>query len=306
VAGWTLRRSKLVLARDSESVLLAIYLIGGTNDSEKVRLCPDVALNLQPLTPAQDGIEPPLPLEANCRLVGFNVSGLLYHGGYTRKNMFGLREDYRDIVLALLKRLLALQDTRVLLVPHMFRFGSWKIESDIHACRDLLNRLEPELRNRVHLAAGSYDQHQVKALIKVCHFFVGSRMHSCIAALSQGVPTVGIAYSRKFKGVFETIGVGDAALDAMQLRASEIIQRTEEMLAGAPEIAISLKRQVSEARAKTKLCFQKCLHPASADPQSRCTPSTMKIATVASVSGEEPPKILSQRGEGNIDLGLSQ
>ena len=41
-------------------------------------------------------------------------------------------------------------------------------------------------------------------------------MHSCIAAMSQCVPTVGIAYSKKSHGVFESIGLGDCVADVYQ------------------------------------------------------------------------------------------
>ena len=47
----------------------------------------------------------------------------------------------------------------------------------------------------------------MKYLIGQCDFFVGSRMHSCIAAVSQCVPAVSIAYSDKFIGVMATLGL---------------------------------------------------------------------------------------------------
>jgi polysaccharide pyruvyl transferase WcaK-like protein len=50
-------------------------------------------------------------------------------------------------------------------------------------------------------------------------------MHACIAALSQGVPTVGLAYSGKFRGVFEALEMGDYALDLRRLGAGEILER---------------------------------------------------------------------------------
>jgi polysaccharide pyruvyl transferase WcaK-like protein len=56
-------------------------------------------------------------------------------------------------------------------------------------------------------------------------WFCGTRMHSCIAALSQGVPTAGIAYSDKALGVFETAGAGDALLDARALGSEQIAER---------------------------------------------------------------------------------
>jgi polysaccharide pyruvyl transferase WcaK-like protein len=57
------------------------------------------------------------------------------------------------------------------------------------------------------------DHKQIKYLIGQTDFFLGSRMHSCIAAISQFIPTIGIAYSKKFQGVFESVGIGDYVVD---------------------------------------------------------------------------------------------
>ena len=57
-------------------------------------------------------------------------------------------------------------------------------------------------------------------------------MHACIAALSQGIPAFGIAYSDKFRGVFESVGAANlvadpryldepSLLDLLRLRLSE-------------------------------------------------------------------------------------
>ena len=61
----------------------------------------------------------------------------------------------------------------------------------------------------------------------MCKFFIGSRMHACIAALSQCIPAVGIAYSKKFDGVFESIGMSDCVIDARVHDESEILRRIE-------------------------------------------------------------------------------
>jgi polysaccharide pyruvyl transferase WcaK-like protein len=49
-------------------------------------------------------------------------------------------------------------------------------------------------------------------------------MHACIAALSQCIPAVGIAYSKKFKGVFETVGVENLIADPRTMGKEEIIE----------------------------------------------------------------------------------
>ena len=50
-------------------------------------------------------------------------------------------------------------------------------------------------------------------------------MHACIAALSQGIPTVGVAYSRKFIGVFNSINLSDMVIDATSVTESEAIPK---------------------------------------------------------------------------------
>lgn len=50
---------------------------------------------------------------------GLNVSGLLYAGGYTGKNQFGIKGDYRAMIDQIVAGLLARGDTEVVLVPHV-------------------------------------------------------------------------------------------------------------------------------------------------------------------------------------------
>ena len=64
----------------------------------------------------------------------------------------------------------------------------------------------------------------MKHVIAQCDFFTGSRMHACIAALSQGVPAVAISYSDKFVGVLETIGMTEAVADPRKLDENQILK----------------------------------------------------------------------------------
>jgi len=49
-------------------------------------------------------------------------------------------------------------------------------------------------------------------------------MHACIAAVSQCVPAVAIAYSDKFIGVMETVGAEAAVADARKMDETEILE----------------------------------------------------------------------------------
>jgi colanic acid/amylovoran biosynthesis protein len=145
-------------------------------------------------------------------LVGINISGLLYIGGYTGKNMFGLKADYRKMIHDLIGLFVKKHNAHVMLIPHVF--GDVEdSENDVSACHKIFCETKADLQDHLHIIEDGYDHHELKALIGRCDFFLGSRMHACIAALSQCIPAVGLAYSRKFQGVFESVGVQDLVLD---------------------------------------------------------------------------------------------
>src|SRR4030042_4682892 len=122
---------------------------------------------------------------------------------------------------------MTLGSTAILLVPHavaMNETGSlsdernlkgkgYREQSDAVACKETYRQFCEKYPGRIFLVRGHYNHNETKYIIGLCDFFIGSRMHACIAALSQGIPAVGIAYSRKFSGVFESIGLAVFVVD---------------------------------------------------------------------------------------------
>lgn len=51
--------------------------------------------------------------------VGLNISALLWHGGYTRNNQFGLKTDYQSLVRDIIKYFLAQDGVTLHLIPHV-------------------------------------------------------------------------------------------------------------------------------------------------------------------------------------------
>jgi polysaccharide pyruvyl transferase WcaK-like protein len=218
-----MKKSGTILARDPESKALVKVMLGGDASPKQVLLCPDVAFALEAAAPRREDISPPLDAGNHRGLIGLNVNGLLYNGGYSRNNMFGLAFDYRAFVHDLAGRLMEDTYCELLLIPHTYGPPS-DVESDPQACREVYRSLK-KYAGRVHLLEGEHDPHVVKGVIGLCTFFIGSRMHSCIAALSQGIPAMAVAYSRKFKGVFDTAGMGHMVVDARAEDAEAAIRK---------------------------------------------------------------------------------
>jgi polysaccharide pyruvyl transferase WcaK-like protein len=179
--------------------------------------------------------------------VGLNISGLLFMGGYTRNNAFGLRDDYRVLVTSLIDLLISKKGADVVIVPHVFGMQP-DSESDSVVCEPVFAALQKKYEGRLGLVRGTYNQSEIKHLIGQCDFFVGSRMHACIAAVSQHVPAVCIAYSDKFAGVMETIGIGSMVADARRLSVSEILRMVEESYEHRAITRQMLERTIPEVK----------------------------------------------------------
>ncbi len=255
LARLVLSRAWAVYARDRESIETIERLIGGRGMRCVPGVVPDVAFVLDPRPPAAIRATPRLPGAGECDcLVGFNVSGLLYNGGYTRNNMFGLRSDYRSTVEAVGEALLRRDGTSLLLVPHVFT-PSGHVESDPDACRWLYDALEPRFPGRVFLLEGEYDQSEIKHVIGRCGFFVGSRMHACIAAASQGIATAPMAYSRKFAGVFDLLDAKDCVVDLRDRSTDQAVRDVIEVFDRRASVAAGLDRRLPAVREALRAVF---------------------------------------------------
>lgn len=214
MARYIMKRANRVYSRDLSSRKIASDLLGG--DANHVSFCHDMAFALESRIPT-DGV-PSWASNRDRLLVGLNVSGLLLMGGYSRNNMFSLKCDYESLVREIIHLFTLHFDCSVALIPHV---GG--TEDDSKACSILYESANNDQRDRLHIASSSYGHREMKKIIGQCDFFLGSRMHATIAALSQGVPAVGLAYSRKFEGVFESIGVEELAIDLRSRTQEEIL-----------------------------------------------------------------------------------
>lgn len=225
LAGSILKHADAIYSRDQEGLEQIRQIMGKRKMRAIPELCPDVAFVLEAIRPegVQIQLVERLKDEGRC-LIGLNISGLLYRGGYTQDNMFGLVCNYRKLVVDIVSCFAKKENHYVLLIPHVIQNISGPgIESDIYACQEVWNALPRFEQKKTMVVNGCYDQNQIKYLIGLCDFFMGARMHSTIAALSQCVPAVGMAYSKKFVGVFQTAGVEDCVVDMRQWDEAKII-----------------------------------------------------------------------------------
>jgi colanic acid/amylovoran biosynthesis protein len=181
-------------------------------------------------------------------LIGINVSGLLYNGGYNRKNLFSLKLDYKEFIHGLIQELLLLENVQVVLIPHVAGKDTHLIENDYTAILDV-----QEKNKNVQVWGPFMDPIAAKSEISRLDMLIASRMHACIAAFSSGVPTVGVAYSRKFVGLFTKTLEYEAIVDATVVDQKSAIQQIISYVKALHQ----LKNEVDKSKGKIDVLTKK-------------------------------------------------
>ena len=244
-----LQRANAVCSRDAIGLDYVKKLVA--NESEnKYHFCFDVGFLVEPVRPSDVHIEEFANQAPGATLVGLNVGGLLTAGGYSGKNMFGLKVDYTRMIENLVSHLIERKGANVILVPHVHAepWAGGDLESDDRACKELYEAMKERYPGRLSVLEGNHNAPETKFVIGRCDLFIGSRMHACIGALSLAVPAVALSYSDKFKGVWQTIHLERLVADPRELDESQILGVIEEAFENRRE----LRRQLLETMPRVK------------------------------------------------------
>ncbi|HEX2029451.1 MAG TPA: polysaccharide pyruvyl transferase family protein [Nitriliruptorales bacterium] len=221
-AAAVVRAADSAWARDARSFLALQDLLGDAFEPARHHEGVDVAFALEPsLPPAPQRDEIGRHHDHPGPLVGLNVSGLLFNDPSSGAR-FDLRAEYGVLVERLVETFLTRTDARILLVPHVVGPSP---ESDLQAIAHLRSGLPRRHRERVEVVPPGLGPGEIKWVIAQLDWFCGTRMHAAIASLSSGVATVGLAYSRKTAGVFETCGQGEQVVELRQLTSAQAFER---------------------------------------------------------------------------------
>lgn len=249
IARYIMRNAAAVFSRDRTSFDEAGRLLGEKRG--KLIFSYDMAFAMEAISPRREILER-LPQRNGRPVVGLNVSGLLMMGGYSQDNMFGLKCNYPELIHRIVEYFVLEQNADVLLVAHVFGFDA---ESDTAGCRQVHEQFKSRFPGRVSLCEGEFNQHEIKHVIGGCDFFLGARMHACIAAISQSVPAVCMAYSRKFIGVMESIGCPELVADLCAANNDEAMARIADVFARREMIRKRLDARIPEVRADVLALF---------------------------------------------------
>ena len=90
------------------------------------------------------------------------------------------------------------------------------------------------------------DPRHVKSEMQKVDVFVGSRMHSNIFALGEGIPVLAIAYQHKTTSIMSMAGLSDYVLDINHLDAGELIERFDALVQNRFDLRKTVRTAVAD------------------------------------------------------------
>lgn len=136
----------------------------------------------------------------------------------------------------------------VVLIPHV---SDKPVNvDDAFICQEVLRQVKsPDANVAMN---GWFSSIEAKSVIGLCDVLLGARTHATIASLSQGIPTVAIAYSRKAYGIMEDY-YGPELAKKLILPADRVYA---ESLAEAMKAALEAGRQDATAAKMKSLALR--------------------------------------------------
>lgn len=234
---WILNRARIVMIREPFS--RGELLKAGVNNPQ-CYLIPDLAFALQS-APSQEAME-------RLQIWGVDVNedrpllGITTINWGARTGRDDLQTQYEDAIAKTIAVFLEKFGGKAIFFPQVR--GKSLINDDLIAARRIVSRLG---RNpRVLLVEEDLSPELLKAIYGLMDLFVGTRMHSNIFALSQGVPVVAIAYFPKTWGIMQMLGLEKWVVDINGITPESLLSRLIELYQNKEQVKRSIRAKLTQ------------------------------------------------------------
>jgi colanic acid/amylovoran biosynthesis protein len=243
VVKWILKRARIVMVREPISLRL-VREIGV--DQGKVCMVPDLAFAM-PKSDRSSGEE---WLEKNGIIDGTEklLLGMTIINWGKQHSGFDRQEQYEAACASAARWFIEQRGGKVILFPQVF--GPYLSQDDRVPARRVMQLL-PELSSSFFLVEQSLPLELLKSVYSHMDVFIGTRMHSCIFALSEDVPTIMIGYLPKTRGLAEMLGLNEWCVEINQVLGNELIERLQNIIGNHIYWQADKKKEFEELISKT-------------------------------------------------------
>lgn len=169
-----------------------------------------------------------------------------------------VKPDEAAVYAPMLRWLVEEAGAHVVMIPHVYRMnrhtGDMIHGPDFVVTKRVYDAVDGDNQPHLQIVRGHYPVAEVKALFGQLDLFVSGRMHAGVGALSQGIPTVLLAYGHKHYGMARLLEIEDYVFGGKD--AAEVLQVVKQAFADRAEMAKTLAKTSLRAKELALLNFQ--------------------------------------------------
>ena len=199
----------VMCAREIESERQMREVAGITKITKKIMISPDMA-NMMPYVSPKNKDE---------RCIGISVSHQVI-------KQWNSDETYISCIANLMNHIMAKTGYRVVLLPNEIPFAS--NYHDTHVAEEICKELDFNDDVSV-LDVSQISSTQLKTAIGQCEVLIASRYHSCVAALSAGVPTLVVGWHHKYDELMQLYEQGQWIISSESCTTNQLIEKFDEL-----------------------------------------------------------------------------
>lgn len=113
-------------------------------------------------------------------------------------------------------------DAEITLIPHVICDYDMK-DDDLRYLRLIKSQIDEDVNNRVDIVDGDIGFLGTKKILADCDVVIAARMHCAINAVSVGVPTIFLAYSKKAYGMAEYVYGNNKWIISLEKLSNEVL-----------------------------------------------------------------------------------
>ena len=95
-------------------------------------------------------------------------------------------------------------------------------DNDLDVSKRILSNIKGSLKKRIRIVDEDIHPGELKYFISKMNYFIGTRMHSNIFALSSNVKTIAIAYEPKTLGIMSMLGLSKYVLSINNINSHDL------------------------------------------------------------------------------------
>jgi len=164
----------------------------------------------------------------------------------------------KELSRFIIKKLNNNRDIRFYFIPQVIHEKN--LDNDLLIAKKITERIPKHLKNFVYILNEDLDPREIKFIISKMDYFIGTRMHSNIFALSNKIKTIAISYEPKTEGIMKMLNLSNYVIKMENLTCQVLIKKFDRLINDYKYIGL-LKKKIPKMKRKSLVNLNSIISP---------------------------------------------